>query len=149
VILLAHPSQTGRASGSGDGGSTAWNNSVRSRLYLKRQETANGDIPDADIRILSRLKANYAQAGVDITLRYQSGAFSSEGTSEADGENGRYRHHAAEAAFMAGLAELKGQNIRSNVHRGQANYAPKALREKTKAAVSFSDATAERVDPVD
>ena len=37
VVLLAHPSLTGMA-GSGTSGNTAWNNSVRSRLYLRRQK---------------------------------------------------------------------------------------------------------------
>lgn len=36
VILLAHPSLSGLNSGAGTSGSTAWNNSVRSRLYLSR-----------------------------------------------------------------------------------------------------------------
>lgn len=36
VLLLAHPSLSGMASGSGSGGSTAWSNTVRSRLYLER-----------------------------------------------------------------------------------------------------------------
>jgi hypothetical protein len=34
ALLLAHPSLSGMASGSGTSGSTAWSNSVRSRLYL-------------------------------------------------------------------------------------------------------------------
>ena len=40
VALLAHPSLAGMANGSGTSGSTAWSNSVRSRLYL---ETIKGD----------------------------------------------------------------------------------------------------------
>ncbi|MCP4536033.1 MAG: AAA family ATPase, partial [Chloroflexi bacterium] len=36
VVLSAHPSKAGRADGTGESGSTAWNNSVRSRLYLTR-----------------------------------------------------------------------------------------------------------------
>ena len=36
VLMLAHPSLTGLNSGTGTSGSTAWNNSVRSRLYLSR-----------------------------------------------------------------------------------------------------------------
>ena len=36
VMLLGHPSLTGLNSGSGTSGSTAWHNSVRSRLYMSR-----------------------------------------------------------------------------------------------------------------
>lgn len=140
VLLLAHPSVTGRASGSGDSGSTAWSNSVRSRLYLKRQEAVNGDVPDADIRILSRLKANYAVSNVDLTLRYDQGAFALDGLPDGVDPQTYQRSHAADEAFIAGLNELEAQNFRGNVHRGQANYAPKALREKTQVCASFSEA---------
>ena len=146
VILLAHPSQTGKASGSGDGGSTAWSNSVRSRLYLKRpgQPDPKGKEPqedaaiDPDLRLLSRLKANYAAAGVDLTVRYDRGAFKDAGDAAgAIGARGPARDREAEEAFIAGLAELETKNFRSNVHKGQANYAPKALREKTQAGERF------------
>jgi RecA-family ATPase len=137
VLLLAHPSQTGKKDGSGDGGSTAWSNSVRSRLYLKRPDAAGGNT-DSDTRVLSRMKANYAQAGVEITVRYQRGAFVLEGSPETGGD-GLYRGKAAEQAFMAGMNLLKEKNIRCNVHKGQANFAPKVLREKTTVAGAYSE----------
>jgi RecA-family ATPase len=148
VILLAHPSQTGKASGSGDGGSTAWNNSVRSRLYFRRPaqadakgEEARGDEgADPDLRILSRLKANYAAAGVDLTLRYDRGAFvGASGEAGAFGAQTPRRLREAEEAFVAGLGDLAAKNMRCNVHKGQANYAPKALREFSDHAAAFSE----------
>lgn len=147
VILLAHPSQTGKASGSGDGGSTAWNNSVRSRLYFKRPEQPNGkeqdtggEPSDPDLRILSRLKANYATAGVDLAVRYDRGAFADASDAAGSiGARGPARDREAEEAFMSGLGELEAKRLRCNVHRGQANYAPKALREKTEVGARFSE----------
>lgn len=147
VILLAHPSQTGKASGSGDGGSTAWNNSVRSRLYLKRPEQPNGrdqdtggEPPDPDLRTLSRLKANYAAAGVDLPVRYDRGAFvDASDTAGLIGARGPARDREAEEALVSGLGELEAKRLRCNVHRGQANYAPKALREKTERCSRFSE----------
>jgi len=140
VVLLAHPSQTGKTSGSGDGGSTAWSNSVRSRLYLKRPEPAGGDAPDPDLRSLSRLKANYAATGVELALRYESGAFIPDlEASGAGGGHGSSRQREAEEAFMAGMNELLAKNLRCNVHKGQANYAPRALREKTTICGRFSE----------
>ncbi len=68
VVLLAHPSASGLQTGEGTGGSTAWNNTVRSRLYLEREK---GD--DADVRILSRKKANYAARDASIRLTWQDG----------------------------------------------------------------------------
>jgi len=69
VLLLAHPSRDGIHSGRGDSGSTAWANSVRSRLYL----TADGPR-----RILKHMKANYASLSEDLGLRRAAGAFELE-----------------------------------------------------------------------
>ncbi len=138
VVLLAHPSQTGKNSGSGDGGSTAWSNSVRSRLYLSRPEERNGDPEDPDKRILSRLKANYARTGDRVDLRWESGAFESDGTSEAQTFNSPAdRIDAVNRAFLAGLAELTEKGHRSNIHKGQSNYAPRSIREMTKSGQGF------------
>lgn len=144
VILLAHPSQTGKASGSGDGGSTAWSNSVRSRLYLKRPDAPGAETPDADLRVLCRVKANYAPIGVDLPLRYDRGAFIDAADAQGNqfgaiGARSPARDREAEEAFMAGMSELTTKNMRCNVHRGQANCAPKALREKTQECSRFSE----------
>ncbi|WP_197057521.1 AAA family ATPase [Aureimonas altamirensis] len=69
VVLLAHPSVQGMQSGTGSSGSTAWNNSVRSRLYLTK------DKDNDEIRILTTMKANYGKAGGEVRLRWQDGAF--------------------------------------------------------------------------
>lgn len=74
VLLLAHPSLTGLNSGTGTSGSTAWNNSVRSRLYLSRISD-NGYEPDPDARVLSTKKANYGRIGGEINLRWTAGRF--------------------------------------------------------------------------
>lgn len=76
VLLLAHPSLTGMANGSGSSGSTAWNNSVRSRLYLSRpgQEGV-----DPNIRVLATKKANYAAGGTELRIRWEAGAFVADG----------------------------------------------------------------------
>lgn len=63
VVLLSHPSQAGRNTGTGESGSTAWNNAVRSRLYLTKDEDG---LPEQ--RILTRKKANYAASGDDVKL---------------------------------------------------------------------------------
>jgi RecA-family ATPase len=72
-----HPSLTGLNSGSGTSGSTAWNNSVRSRLYLSRIAD-NGFEPDPDARVLSTKKANYGRTGGEINLKWERGVFVAE-----------------------------------------------------------------------
>lgn len=76
VIINAHPSVSGMASGTGSAGSTAWNNAVRSRLYLTRGED---EMEDPDARILKTMKANYGRAGDKIQMRWQDGVFVTEG----------------------------------------------------------------------
>jgi hypothetical protein len=74
VLLVAHPSAAGRSSGEGDGFSTAWSNSVRSRLYLRRPRS---DDPEEvkDRRILEVRKSNYAATGVSLPVIWHQGAF--------------------------------------------------------------------------
>jgi RecA-family ATPase len=74
VLLLAHPSATAMASGDGGGFSTAWNNSVRSRLYLRRPKSDDAEAI-ADRRILEIKKSNYGPTGATIPLVYDSGRF--------------------------------------------------------------------------
>lgn len=66
IVLLAHPSVQGMQSGTGSSGSTAWSNSVRSRLYLTS---------DGDIRTLKTMKANYGKTGAEIKMRWSEGVF--------------------------------------------------------------------------
>src|SRR4029077_15735317 len=73
VILLAHPSLSGISSGSGLSGSTAWNNSVRSRLYLKSEKKKDGDQDEVDEgdgsgRILEFMKSNYSALAKPVKL---------------------------------------------------------------------------------
>ena len=79
VLCLAHPSLTGMSSGTGSSGSTAWNNSVRSRLYFEPAKASDGSAPDPDLRTLSVMKANYGPKGVPIALRWTAGAYVPEG----------------------------------------------------------------------
>lgn len=75
VVLCAHPSVTGLRSGDGTAGSTAWNNSARSRLYLRREFEKDGNEADPDFRVLSRMKANFAPRQDAIDLVWRDGVF--------------------------------------------------------------------------
>jgi RecA-family ATPase len=69
VIVTAHPSNEGVASGSGLAGNRAWRNEIRSMIYL----TGSKDHPDA--RILKTMKNNYGRSGGKLDLQYRSGVF--------------------------------------------------------------------------
>lgn len=84
-LCLAHPSLNGMNTGTGSSGSTAWNNSVRSRLYFEPAKANDGSEPDPDLRSLSVRKANYGPKGVPTALRWVAGAYVPEGgTSSLD-----------------------------------------------------------------
>jgi len=74
VLLLAHPSASAMASGDGGGFSTAWNNSVRSRLYMRRPKSEDAEAI-ADRRVLEVRKANYGPSGGIVPLLYSQGRF--------------------------------------------------------------------------
>jgi hypothetical protein len=67
IVLLAHPSAEGMKTNRGYSGSTAWNNSVRSRWYLSIGE--NGE------RKLSLDKTNRSQAGEELRLKWSNGVY--------------------------------------------------------------------------
>jgi RecA-family ATPase len=75
LLLTSHPSLTGISSGTGLSGSTAWNASVRSRLYFKRAKTEKDEEPDPDLRVLEVMKANYGPIGEMVTVRWKDGLF--------------------------------------------------------------------------
>lgn len=85
VILLAHPSQSAINSGDGGGFSTAWNNSVRSRLYLRRPVSDDKEA-SKDKRILEVMKSNYGPTSTAIPLVYSQGCFVPDGEPLEEGK---------------------------------------------------------------
>ncbi|MEM9392790.1 MAG: AAA family ATPase [Pseudomonadota bacterium] len=120
VMLLGHPSLTGLTSGTGTSGSTAWNNSVRSRLYLERV-TDEGFEPDPDARVLSNKKANHARTGAEISLKWEAGVFKAE--AQPTGLDAVAANAKAERVFMKLLDELTSQG-RYVSGSGGPTYAP-------------------------
>lgn len=125
VLLLGHPSLTGLNSGSGTSGSTAWNNSVRSRLYLSRIAD-NGFEPDPDARVLSTKKANYGRTGGEINLKWEAGVFVAE--AQPTGIDGLAAEAKAERVFLTLLNAYTAQGRRVNASGGK-TYAPKEFAE--------------------
>lgn len=122
IIMLAHPSVAGMNTGSGLSGSTAWNNSVRSRLYMRRAVESDGTEQDPDLRILTNKKANYGPAGGEIRMRWEEGRFvrTDDGEAPIDVATARER---ADALFLDLLAAYDRQGRNVNTSSGP-NYAP-------------------------
>lgn len=121
IVLLAHPSLSGLTSGSGTSGSTAWNNSVRSRLYLERV-ISEGSEDNPDARVLTSKKANYGRIGDEIAMTWRDGVFVVD---EAETGLDRMAKDAkAERVFLRLLDEFtrQGRFVKSAQAQG---YAPK------------------------
>lgn len=129
VFMLAHPSLTGLNSGTGTSGSTGWNNSVRSRLYLSRVVQDSYE-PNPDARVLRTMKSNYARTGAEIGLTWQNGVFVAD--APVTGLDRVAASAKAERVFLKLLKEFTEQGRRVN-HASGANYAPKLFAENAKS----------------
>lgn len=125
VLLLGHPSLTGLSSGTGSSGSTAWNNSVRSRLYLSRIAD-NGFEADPDRRVMTTMKANYGRVGEETHMKWQAGVFVSEVVEQ--GLDKLASGPMAQRVFMKLLATFTAQGRHVN-HVSGASFAPKVFAE--------------------
>ena len=85
VVLTAHPSLSGRNTGTGEAGSTAWNNAVRSRLYLTAPRQDDDASADRDYRELRTKKSNYSGNGDVTRLRWRDGVFVREDANSPTG----------------------------------------------------------------
>jgi RecA-family ATPase len=114
VLIIAHPSLSGLTSGSGTSGSTAWSNSVRSRLYLDRSKLDDGQETDSNVRILRTMKANYAGIGGEIRIRWNKGCFFPDGA--AVGFDRAAAEANADAIFLDLVAKFQaeGRNVSAN-----------------------------------
>jgi RecA-family ATPase len=122
VLLLSHPSLTGLTSGTGTSGSTAWNNSVRSRLYL--QTTS----PDA--RILKVVKANHGKVGEEIAIRWNDGVYGLDNGDDPVVES--LVNSTVDKLFLDLLTLFNGQDQAISSKTG-ANYAPAKMALHPKA----------------
>jgi RecA-family ATPase len=123
VLLCAHPSRSGLASGDGDGGSTGWNNAFRSRLFLREPVMENGEKPDPNARVLERKKANYASRNDELRLRWRNGVI----VPEPSGSPGAtaFGKLAAADLFLNLLREFEDQGRHGSVNSRSGNYAPR------------------------
>lgn len=71
VTMVGFPNKAGDSYS----GSTAWENQVRSRLFLETPKNDEGVVIDPDYRVLRNEKANYARKGAEIGFMWISGTF--------------------------------------------------------------------------
>lgn len=120
IVLLSHPSLSGMASGTGTSGNTAWNNSVRSRLYMTRIKD-DGYEADKSLRKLEVMKSNYGETGIEIVVKYDGGVF--EAQEEAAGLDKMALENKADRVFIKLLRECRDANMELSDKAGS-KYAP-------------------------
>jgi RecA-family ATPase len=146
VVLLSHPSLSGIASGSGMSGSTGWNNSVRSRLYLKTPKKQDSDEDDEGslVRVLETMKSNYAALGEPIRLSWKDGLLLNEpGPTSLEKIS---QDASAQAAFLAILERFNRQDMTASATPTARNFAPRVFAELPEAkALHASEATRKKM----
>jgi RecA-family ATPase len=125
VLLTSHPSLTGMNSGTGLSGSTAWNASVRSRLWMKRATTEKDDEPDPNLRVIEVMKSNYGPVGETITVIWKDGVFAPAATMGTLEKVAAER--AADDLFLRLLDRFTEQGRNVSHARTANNYAPTAF----------------------
>ena len=129
IVMLSHPSLSGMGSGTGMSGSTAWNNSVRSRLYFTRVKDGEYE-QDTDARVLKTMKANYGSIGGEIMMKWENGVFIAD--APVAGLDRMAASAKAERVFLKLLNELNEQGRTVN-HAGGPTYAPKVFASMKEA----------------
>jgi RecA-family ATPase len=123
VLLASHPSVSGMDRGDGLSGSTAWHNSVRTRLYFQSAHKPNDGGNDG-LRELRCMKSNYGPDGEVVRLRFDNGVF--KPIAEPSSVERMAQEKKTEALFLDLLDRLNRQGQRVSPHPSSPqNYAPK------------------------
>lgn len=129
VLFLGHPNKAGQDFS----GSTAWENQVRSRLFMEVPKDDEGNALDPDARTLVRGKANYARNGESIAFRWHKWAFVREDDLPPDTRaelSEVIKANAENEAFMRCLAAATASK-RAVSHNPGVNYAPAVFSKMT------------------
>jgi RecA-family ATPase len=130
ILFLGHPNKAG----ADYSGSTAWENQVRSRLFMEVPRDADGSVIDPDARRLARGKANYARNGETIDFRWYQGTFvraddlppnvaeEMAANAQASAENDR---------FLKCLQKVTEERRATSPNRAASNYAPRIFAKMT------------------
>lgn len=131
VLIIGHPNKAGGEYS----GSTAWENQVRSRLFMETPTDDDGNVADPDIRVITRSKSNYAQKGTELRFRWHKWAF----VLDQELPDDQHAEMAANAQasmdnelFLKCLRERNKQR-RQVSERPGANYAPKVFAKMPEA----------------
>lgn len=128
-VIAGHPAKSSESEFSG---STAWENAVRSRLYLSRTppDVDEKDAePDSDVRYLSKRKANYSSLDC-VRLTYLNGVLRPDVAQVSDSPMIKGLVDAkARRVVMEAVAKLKEMQQFGGPSSQHANFLPKMIRK--------------------
>jgi RecA-family ATPase len=130
VLLASHPSVSGMEKGTGLSGSTAWHNSVRTRLYFQSADKADDSKIDG-LRELRCMKSNYGPDGEVIRLRFDNGVF--KPVQAPTGPEQAVRHAVIEALFLQLLDRSASRRENLSASRTANNFAPTVFAKTAEA----------------
>jgi RecA-family ATPase len=132
ILLIGHPNKQGDSYS----GSTAWENQARSRLFMERAKTSEGDVIDPDLRVLRREKANYANNGAEISFRWLEWSFVRD--QDLPNDLAERLAQTAQATadndlFLQCLDKVSGERRTVSPSTAAKNYAPRVFAKMTTA----------------
>lgn len=128
VMFLAHPNKNGDQWS----GSTAWEDQVRSRLFLSVQKDEKDQALNPDARVLRRGKANYARLGEEVAFYWHRGAFvRPEDLPDGEGAVMAAQLLADEEdeRFLECLAKTMAERRSVSLHPAAPNYAARVFQK--------------------
>lgn len=142
ILLISHPSQSGMQSGSGTSGNTAWNNSVRSRMYFRAAKKKDDDDEENDVRELEFMKNNYGPKDEPVKVVWSNGVYVPLSMFK-DTLKEEHRKQEAERAFMSCLRQQQTLNLGevSHLSKSKSRYAPKIFTGMKPQSQGFNERT--------
>ncbi|TBA14682.1 hypothetical protein ELH65_01125 [Rhizobium ruizarguesonis] len=128
IVILTHPSLGGIANKTGSSGSTAWTNTGRSTVYMRRPDDAddegNGGGIDDGRRVLISQKANYSPTGRRVNLVWDCGAYRcTDEPRRPDADIGQQSKGERVFLKLMGVFQQRGIELSANPKSG-GSYAP-------------------------
>ena len=124
LALLAHPSASGLANGSGTGGSTAWHNTARCRWYIYPN-------PEKGCITMKLMKHNYGKKDLEIDFRHNGQGFVIHGNAEIDTFVAQRRFEHDKEWIKEKITYCRERQINLSMH-ARGNYYPKQLAQLAK-----------------
>lgn len=142
ILILTHPSLGGIANKTGSSGSTAWTNTGRSTVYMRRPDDADDECKGGGIddgrRVLVSQKSNYAPTGRRVNLVWDCGAYScTDHARRPDADIGQ--HSKGERVFLKLMAvfEKRQINVSANAN-SPGSYAPSVFFKDAREGLTKS-----------